>query len=609
MKRVLHEKKMLIIICFTYIISVFLRSLLIDSVWYKIWGDELLYNDVARSFIESGTFKFANMYGPSDAYLYPLTLSIVLKFFYNAETVSFVTRLFGIIVMSSVVFPTYLLAKKMKFNELQCFLFSIVAVLVPDMMQSLFYVTEIVAYPLFIWTIYFFYADIETDRVNRNTIMFALLVYLSYQARSLNLAILAGYFLYILIMCFTNIKQNKKHLIKMLLYKFIVVFGMFKVLQESVAWALLKFGVVTATETKGANSGFSLILGGLQEDFLYSVTNWSYNVILYLFYVILAFGFFVVVIPLLYRFDDKKNCKLVLFINLLLLCFIGAVVIIIQAREDPIIHEDRRIHMRYLFYFFIPYLLLLYKVNLKNIKWTFVNSVITVVFLLFGISTRYINNVRYTVGAESMMLTAIKEAQSFIVQYPNTEGFLMFLSFSMVIVLYVIIRACSLSKFLQCIFPFMIGFILIINNVLYVTEIQSLTIRGNGGYKERYSVIAEELNQYQQGEVILVAETLASDNEIQSLQLFLQKSIDKISLEELHLLINESEEEIDIRSFERTPFVYAEENGHYLNNAKCIGMRQSIATQFNIANEILYEDSFFVLYKLNNGKLDISLLQ
>lgn len=609
MKRVLHEKKLLIIICFTYVISVFLRSLLIDSVWYKIWGDELLYNDVARSFIESGTFKFANMYGPSDAYLYPLTLSIVLKFFYNAETVSFVTRLFGIIVMSSVVFPTYLLTKKMKFNELECFLFSIVAVLVPDMMQSLFYVTEIVAYPLFMWTIYFFYGDIETDRVNRNTIMFALLVYLSYQARSLNLAILAGYFLYILIMCFTNIKQNKKHLIKMHLYKFIVVFGMFKVLQESVAWALLKFGVVTATETKGANSGFSLILGGLQEDFLYSVTNWSYNVILYLFYVILAFGFFVVVIPLLYRFDDKNNCKLVLFINLLLLCFIGAVVIIIQAREDPIIHEDRRIHMRYLFYFFIPYLLLLYKVNFKNIKWTFVNSVITVVFLLFGISTRYINNVRYTVGAESMMLTAIKEAKSFIVQYPNTEGFLMFLSFLMVIVLYVIVRVCGLSRFLQCIFPFMLGFILIINNVLYVTEIQSLTVRGNGGYKERYSVIAEELNQYQQGEVILVAETLASDNEIQSLQLFLQKSIDKISLEELHLLINESEKEIDIRSFERTPFVYAEENGHYLNNAKCIGMRQSIATQFNIANEILYEDSFFVLYKLNNGKLDISLLQ
>ena len=92
MKEYTIRHKEYISIILGYIVIVTLLSLSLDYIFCPVYGDVLLYTDEARSLADSGTLKFANMYGVSGAYLYPLIISLVYKFFYNAYTIVFWVR-------------------------------------------------------------------------------------------------------------------------------------------------------------------------------------------------------------------------------------------------------------------------------------------------------------------------------------------------------------------------------------------------------------------------------------------------------------------------------------------------------------------------------------
>lgn len=599
------KKKNVVILLLVFAFSVILRSLLLQPIWYKIWGDELLYTDMARSFANDGTFKFANMYGPNGAYLYPLLLSVVFKF-YDAETINITTRLLGVILMSSVVFPTYLLAKEMKYKQRSAYIFGIVSILLPDMLQSLFTVTEVIAYPLFMWTLYFFYKDCEDTKPNKNTVIFSLLVFLSYLTRSLNMAFFLAYFIYSLIIVWCSVKEKSSHSAKIQGIKLLIFSGIFISLYIIVPKILVAKDIIQNTENAAMSSGVSMLISGVVDNLFVNLVTWSYGVLWYLFFALIGFGIFTVLIPLTYKYDEIKNRRLNLFLGLLLISFIGAIVVLIHAVEEPITHVEKRVHFRYIFYFFIPYLLLLYKTEFQKIKWT-IGTILGLGFvILFGGYEQYISAIRDTVGVESMALTVIKVLKRFITNYPNVETYFMFISGMIILLNVIIVLHKGWDRFLKYVFPVMLGSMILLNTIAYYKDIERISIVGNGGYFERNIPIVRVLNQYEQGEVVLVAETLGFDNEIQTLQMLLEKCVDKLSIEEFDTLIDQQSGIICISGIERTPYIYATEQGHILSDAKCIGMRRIVADKYVISNKIIYEDDYFIIFELDEGYLYIN---
>ena len=599
------KKKNVVILLLVFAFSVILRSLLLQPIWYKIWGDELLYTDMARSFANDGTFKFANMYGPNGAYLYPLLLSVVFKF-YDAETINITTRLLGVILMSSVVFPTYLLAKEMKYKQRSAYIFGIVSILLPDMLQSLFTVTEVIAYPLFMWTLYFFYKDCDDTKPNKNTVIFSLLVFLSYLTRSLNMAFFLAYFIYSLIIVWCSVKEKSSHSAKIQGIKLLIFSGMFISLYIIVPKILVAKDIIQNTENAAMSSGVSMLISGVVDNLFVNLVTWSYGVLWYLFFALIGFGIFTVLIPLTYKYDEIKNRRLNLFLGLLLISFIGAIVVLIHAVEEPITHVEKRVHFRYIFYFFIPYLLLLYKTEFQKIKWT-IGTILGLGFvILFGGYEQYISAIRDTVGVESMALTVIKVLKRFITNYPNVETYFMFISGMIILLNVIIVLHKGWDRFLKYVFPVMLGSMILLNTIAYYKDIERISIVGNGGYFERNITIVRVLNQYEQGEVVLVAETLGFDNEIQTLQMLLEKCVDKLSIEEFDTLIDQQSGIICISGIERTPYIYATEQGHILSDAKCIGMRRIVADKYVISNKIIYEDDYFIIFELDEGYLYIN---
>ena len=72
---------MWLLLIMSYLLIAICLSSQLDNVFYKIWGDELFYNEMARSIVESGSFKFAHIDIRAGAYLYPTILAIILRFF------------------------------------------------------------------------------------------------------------------------------------------------------------------------------------------------------------------------------------------------------------------------------------------------------------------------------------------------------------------------------------------------------------------------------------------------------------------------------------------------------------------------------------------------
>ena len=182
----------------------------------------------------------------------------------------------------------------------------------------------------------------------------------------------------------------------------------------------------------------------------------------------------------------------------------------------------------------------------------------------------------------------------------------MFISGMIILLNVIIVLHKGWDRFLKYVFPVMLGSMILLNTIAYYKDIERISIVGNGGYFERNITIVRVLNQYEQGEVVLVAETLGFDNEIQTLQMLLEKCVDKLSIEEFDTLIDQQSGIICISGIERTPYIYATEQGHILSDAKCIGMRRIVADKYVISNKIIYEDDYFIIFELDEGYLYIN---
>lgn len=316
-------------------------------------GDESRFVSLAKSIHFRGNISEHYMMKSYDDILYPSILSLGY-FFYSPKFILTILRWLGVIIMSSVVFPTFYLAKKMDLGRMfkvdTAFFVSIISVIIPEMTYSLYLLEEVVFYPLFMWMLYFLYRDIEEKNNEKINISMLVVFFLMYITKTFSIV-------FIMMYCFLFFgygikKRNKRIIIKAVIsgVLFLVFFGGLRV----ALWFLNDMQIGTSHYTSYAAQIFppsiQMIVSVLRGMLFYSC------------YFILFTGI-VPVIVLCSNLANLKKTDLLWCIYLLgaLVLVILEVVVIMHYTENGLDLEPSRFHYRYLFYFFMPLLMITLK--------------------------------------------------------------------------------------------------------------------------------------------------------------------------------------------------------------------------------------------------------
>jgi len=144
---------------------------------------------MGESFIRTGEFLFegkvANLYQP----LYPILISITT--FFKTETAFILVKLLNSFLSTSIIFPMYLLSREFM-NKKESFLISLLSVFIPEsFVYSYSIMSENLFYPLFLFSIYFFYKSMKR-RDKKFQILSGVFVGLSILTRTLGFVLPTG---------------------------------------------------------------------------------------------------------------------------------------------------------------------------------------------------------------------------------------------------------------------------------------------------------------------------------------------------------------------------------------------------------------------------------
>lgn len=159
MKTISIKKVILLYMGFVFlygiIVSFFTSTVHIDV-------DEELYLEMARSFHYEGRFALGGEILNYSCILYSMLISLAY-FFYTPENILLLMRLIGVVTMTSAIFPIWLIAKKILKDDNAALKITVFSMLLPFMFDSAYIMQEVLAYPLFLWTLWFLLCAVEKE--------------------------------------------------------------------------------------------------------------------------------------------------------------------------------------------------------------------------------------------------------------------------------------------------------------------------------------------------------------------------------------------------------------------------------------------------------------
>jgi glycosyltransferase involved in cell wall biosynthesis len=173
-----------------YVLSVTVQlalGLRVPSPWIMV--DELVYSDMARSFASSGHFLIRGVHGDY-GFVYPLLLSPAYAIFGPMADVHQWARVIDAVVMSSAVFPAYLLARRVV-RPATALAAAALAVAIPSMAYVGTLMTENAFYPIFLWFAFALVVMLERPTLRNQLIVLALCV-LAFETRAQAVALFAA---------------------------------------------------------------------------------------------------------------------------------------------------------------------------------------------------------------------------------------------------------------------------------------------------------------------------------------------------------------------------------------------------------------------------------
>ena len=354
-------RHILIIIIFLFLISSVLHSVLAcfpKSI--NVFPDEIRYFDISRSLRSGSGIIVHNVRMNYDQILYPLFL-IPFSFIKNQTLQIEAIGIAQAVVMSSVVFPVFLLGKKILKNNSVVILLTILVLALPDQTMSSTFMSENLFYPISAWFFYFIYRfwDSEESRERiRNCIVCAVLCILAYFTKAVAAYLAAAFVLTLVFDCrFTkkgrvkqnikqNIKQNRKYILIFCLIVGGIVLGYKLVMYLSFS---------SAVEAYANNMNISIYNFNTFMYFFYAAV---YNLI----FALIAFFYFPVVMPL-FRFRKLNSSER----NLLIFAVFSLVIMILITTYTISLNEDYpKLYIRQHTRYYAPLLIVFLTLFLKQ---------------------------------------------------------------------------------------------------------------------------------------------------------------------------------------------------------------------------------------------------
>lgn len=336
----LNEKNLLLLlflvsICLCFTISSFSKSLFLSA-------DEMRYIGIARSIANGRNITYIHhMITDYQKVLYPLFISMAYKvpdFHLQVTIVGFINA----ILMSSSVFPAYLLAKSYLHSSKYVLLVCMFTILYPEFVMTMTFMSENLYFPMVLWEIYLVHKLWERKRSSYFFTLFGIWTYLLYLCKEIGICFLLGY---ILTECFFALQKKKGE--KDLLKAIIVPIASFLVL-----FLLAKSTIFSAMGNSYDQTSIDAILSGR------AIIYFFYACFYYLIYVIVAFYFFPILFCMFHWKDlsDKTKWMFAFLVHMVII-MIGTVGYTISIRED-LGSFSPHLHMRYFAPLAIPFFII-----------------------------------------------------------------------------------------------------------------------------------------------------------------------------------------------------------------------------------------------------------
>lgn len=186
------------IIVFMYLAACFLYMLIASrmSVPVHLKVDEELYLAMAKSFHYEHNFQKAFEYLNYNCVLYSMMISLAY-FWFTPEHIMTIVRFINVIVMCSAVFPVYLLAYDILHSKKKALIVGGFVLLIPDMVDSVYAMQEILCFPLLMWYFWCVYRDLKkpTGQINAWCVAAVILSVLLFFTKTNMMVILPAYIL------------------------------------------------------------------------------------------------------------------------------------------------------------------------------------------------------------------------------------------------------------------------------------------------------------------------------------------------------------------------------------------------------------------------------
>ena len=330
------------------LVILFVVSLLLYSIiaWnfgnYRVFYDEVAHNNYAKAIAAGDFFEFRGEPIWYFEVLYSMIISPVFMLFDDTVFAHYAIMFLNSVMMSSAVFPIYLIASRLLEDKKLVWLAVIYGVLIPERLYSLSVIQENLNYPLMMW---FFCLFVYIICSSQNNVCFPIslscISLLLTAVKQMNLAVVLAVFFYYLY-CVVMYKEERRRYIRDILCYSILYFGLQKVYTSVIC------SFVDTQPTGRSLFDFLDMLNSVQDILIL-----GYAFTVYIICTLLATGIFQ--IPILASSiskADRKTRDLTVFLFIYIIIYIGTICLKIVLFEDNA-QASIRIHLRYYFYGFI----------------------------------------------------------------------------------------------------------------------------------------------------------------------------------------------------------------------------------------------------------------
>ena len=496
-----------IIIITLFILSILFRFHIADfNKTLTVYPDELIYTGLAKSLSAGAGFYIHNAPYYFQNCLYSFLL-IPAYLFKDANIRLTLITLLNCTLISSSIFPTYMIAKEISSDKRVWFLSSVIVITLPDLAMSITFMSENLFYPLLLWCIYFMLKSISNIGAIRWTVLSSIFAYLCYFAKAVALYLVLTYIAMLFLSFVYNWNINKKFPNNYIQYikQFIIYITLFAI--PYVGMMRILFSAKGGSYA-GAVSNSTSALSNLHL----LIKMFLENVI----YCNLAMFFLPILIFFLFRGTLNKKSRILFYTSVIAILGALAVLTVLISVYDST--ELFRPHMRYYSALFVPILIIAFDQMLNAQifantlkKANILYSICLFIFIL--ISIKCIGTIQYGCTADQSLLRYYNKIPALLANYSfNIEYVYKFFFIFMFIIMLISISLLKKYSIIPII-ALLLCFNITNNKILNTTYLQEYTSEYS---QEKFDDIAKINNWLQSissdNNVLIITDTYGDAN-------------------------------------------------------------------------------------------------